>query len=61
MLDQILNLIQDLGFQHLKESICYKTLKRVQGDTEELRHGLQGEEGGQRSISATFYNNFSTD
>jgi hypothetical protein len=32
MLNQVLNLIQDLRFQHLIESMCYETLKRVQGD-----------------------------
>ena len=32
MLNQVLTLIQDLGFQHLIESMCYETLKRVQGD-----------------------------
>ena len=42
MLNQVLNLIQDLRFQHQKEPICYETLKRVQGDKEELAHGLQG-------------------
>ena len=31
MLSQVLNLIQDLRFQHLIESMCYETLKRVQG------------------------------
>jgi hypothetical protein len=36
-------------FQHLMESISYETLKRVQGDKNELRHSLsmgEGEGGG---------------
>ena len=32
MLNQVLNLIQDLRFQHLTKSGIYETLKRVQGD-----------------------------
>jgi hypothetical protein len=32
MLNQVLNLIQDLRFQHLTKSWTYETLKRVQGD-----------------------------
>ena len=32
MLNQVLNLIQDLRFQHLIKPNSYETLKRVQGD-----------------------------
>jgi len=33
-------------FQHLMESISYETLKRVQGDKNELRHSPPLERGG---------------
>jgi hypothetical protein len=33
-------------FQHLMESISYETLKRVQGDKNELRHSLPLKGGG---------------
>jgi len=36
MLNQVLNLFQDLRFQHLTKSKRYETLKRVQADEKEI-------------------------